>query len=104
MYNSLDALCKRMKISLAARDKHGALIDAELLAAVYLELQGGKERGLDLMAAPVANNVGPSLIAVAYGARLRPLAPRSTDIERAAHEAFVRGTLKDKAVWLSFGL
>ena len=44
MYNSLDALCKRFKISLADRDKHGALIDAQLLAAVYLELQGGKER------------------------------------------------------------
>jgi len=104
MYNSLDALCKRMKISLAARDKHGALIDAELLAAVYLELQGGKERALDLVAAPAANNVGPSLIAVAYGERPRPLAPRSTDTERAAHEAFVRGVLKDKAVWIAFGL
>src|SRR5579875_2967284 len=48
MYNSLDALCKRFKISLSEREKHGALIDTRLLAMVYLELQGGKERGLDL--------------------------------------------------------
>src|SRR5690606_6951931 len=41
MHNSLDALCKRFKISLADRDKHGALIDARLLAEVYLQLKGG---------------------------------------------------------------
>ena len=45
MPNSLDALCKRFNISLAERDLHGALIDARLLASVYLELLGGKERG-----------------------------------------------------------
>ena len=39
MYNSLDALCKRFKISLSEREKHGALVDTKLLAAVYLELQ-----------------------------------------------------------------
>eukprot|EP01039_Chlorochromonas_danica_P013582 gene13582-15748_t len=47
-YNSLDALCKRFRISLAEREKHGALIDTRLLSMVYLELQGGKERALDL--------------------------------------------------------
>ena len=54
MYNSLDALCKRFKISLDSRDKHGALIDAHLLAEVYLELQGGKERALELTAVVTA--------------------------------------------------
>lgn len=103
MYNSLDALCKRMKISLASRDKHGALIDAELLAAVYLELQGGKERALDL-AMDTVTRVNAAVQAVVYGARPRPLAPRSTADERAAHEAFVRGVLKDKAVWLKYGI
>lgn len=103
MYNSLDALCKRMKISLAERDKHGALIDASLLAAVYLELQGGKERALDLTVATVRRATGP-VATGPYGPRPRPLAPRSTESERAAHEAFVRGTLKDKAIWLKFGL
>ncbi|MDP1630118.1 MAG: DNA polymerase III subunit epsilon [Caulobacter sp.] len=104
MYNSLDALCKRMKISLAEREKHGALIDAQLLAMVYLELQGGKERGLDLTSAPVERSPGAPIQSIAYGARPRPLPPRCTAIERAAHEAFVRGSLKDRAVWLKFGL
>ena len=102
MYNSLDALCKRYKISLAEREKHGALIDAQLLAAVYLELRGGKERGLDLTpkSVPVAASVTASR--TAYGPRPRPLAPCSTDEERAAHAEFVRRALKDKAVWLKF--
>ena len=47
MPNSLDALCKRYKVSLVERTLHGALIDARLLAEVYLELRGGKERVLD---------------------------------------------------------
>ena len=47
-YVSLDALCKRFDISLDTRDKHGALIDALLLAEVYLELTGGRTRALDL--------------------------------------------------------
>ena len=46
--NSLDALCRRFRLSLAEREKHGALIDARLLAQVYLELRGGRERTLDL--------------------------------------------------------
>lgn len=103
MHNSLDALCKRFKISLAERDKHGALIDARLLADVYLELCGGRERGLDLTPASVATAISLAKQA-AYGPRPRPLEPRSTDIERAAHAAFIRKTLKDKAVWLKWGL
>jgi DNA polymerase-3 subunit epsilon len=101
MYNSLDALCKRFRISLAEREKHGALIDTRLLAMVYLELQGGKERGLNL--APVQKSgpvVGASVAAGGYGPRPRPLAPRSTVQERAAHDAFIASVLKEKAVWL----
>ena len=100
MHNSLDALCKRFKISLAERDKHGALIDAQLLAAVYLELRGGKERGLDL-APKTASASAISIARIAYGPRPRPLAPRSTADERAAHAEFVQRALKDKAVWLT---
>ena len=70
MYNSLDALCKRFKISLAEREKHGALIDAQLLANVYLELQGGRERGLDLTLAG-RRRWRPCVAGVA----LRPAAP-----------------------------
>ncbi len=97
--NSLDALCRRYNISLAERDLHGALIDARLLASVYLELLGGKERGLDFdsakrsaAAAALANYAG-------YGARPRPLASRITAAETEAHEAFVAKYLKEKSLW-----
>jgi DNA polymerase-3 subunit epsilon len=103
MYNSLDALCKRFNISLAEREKHGALIDAKLLASVYLELQGGRERKLELTPGQAKVMVAQA-VAAAYGARPRPLAPRSTEDERARHLEFVSKTLKDKAVWLKFGL
>jgi len=100
MYNSLDALCKRYKISLAEREKHGALIDCRLLAQVYLELCGGKERALDFAPATIKTAVALAAGHVAYGARPRPMAPRSTPEEREAHEAFIASTLKDQAIWL----
>ena len=103
MYNSLDALCKRFRISLAEREKHGALIDCRLLAAVYLELRGGKERGLDFAPTGARAN-GVTVQVTAYGPRPRPLEPRSTEAERETHLAFVRKALKDKAVWLKWGL
>jgi DNA polymerase-3 subunit epsilon len=100
MYNSLDALCKRFKISLAEREKHGALIDCKLLAQVYLELCGGRERGLELHTAAMKSAVAVAASATAYGARPRPLASRVTEEEAAAHAAFVAEVLKDKAIWL----
>ncbi len=105
MYNSLDALCKRFKISLADRTKHGALLDAQLLAGVYLELRGGKERGLDLTPQTQRRaDAGVGASTVTHGPRPRPLAPRSTEAERGAHEAFIRGTLKGGAIWAKFGV
>jgi DNA polymerase-3 subunit epsilon len=98
MYNSLDALCRRYRVSLSEREKHGALIDARLLASVYLELQGGRERALDF----TTLSVGEEIVAYerpVYGARPRPLAPRLTPEEQAAHTAFVSATLKDAAIW-----
>jgi DNA polymerase-3 subunit epsilon len=103
MHNSLDALCKRFKISLSEREKHGALIDAKLLAAVYLELKGGRERRLELGSAAAVSMVSAAT-ANAYGARPRPLAPRSTDAEREVHAAFIREVVKDDALWARFGL
>ena len=103
MHNSLDALCKRFKISLTEREKHGALIDARLLAAVYLELKGGRERRLDLAADRIGNAIAAVAQAV-YGARPRPLALRSTDEERARHAAFVRDVVKNDELWVAFGL
>lgn len=103
MANSLDALCKRYKISLVERNLHGALIDARLLAEVYLELKGGKERRLDLSSSRVAS-AAATIAAQGYGPRPRPLAPRSTEAERQTHEAFLLATLKDRSLWDAYGL
>ena len=103
VHNSLDALCKRFRLSLAERDKHGALIDARLLAAVYLELHGGRERRLELTMA-AAPAMASTIARPQHGPRPRPLAPRSTEEERAAHLSFIRDVLSGKALWLKFGL
>jgi DNA polymerase III subunit epsilon len=103
MHNSLDALCKRFKISLSEREKHGALIDAKLLAAVYLELKGGRERRLELTSAAMITAVAAAKNN-AYGARPRPLAPRSTEEERAVHASFIRDVVKSDGLWKKFGL
>jgi DNA polymerase-3 subunit epsilon len=83
---SLDALCKRFAIDLSERNLHGALLDARLLAAVYLELRGGRQPGLDM-------GVTASEIEVAFETRLREFrAPREhlpTEEEIAAHEEFL---------------
>lgn len=102
MPNSLDALCKRFKISLVERSLHGALIDARLLAEVYLELRGGKERALDLTSSVAI----AAMAAAAGGARRRPtpLAPRSTAAERERHLAFLVETLKDHSLWAGYGV
>ena len=99
--NSLDALCKRFNISLAERDKHGALLDARLLAGVYLELNGGKERGLDLSMVGEKDDEGNSIRVSDYGQRPTPLSTRLTEAEEAAHKAFVAKYLKDKTLWVN---
>jgi DNA polymerase-3 subunit epsilon len=103
MHNSLDALCKRFKISLSEREKHGALIDARLLAAVYLELKGGRERRLELTSSAMVQAVAVAKQG-AYGARPRPLAPRSTEAERDLHAVFIREAVKNDALWKKFGI
>ncbi len=103
MHNSLDALCKRFKISLADREKHGALIDARLLAEVYLELKGGRERRLELTAAAMTSAAVVASRA-SYGARPRPLDLRSTEDERLVHASFIRDVVKNDELWKRFGL
>lgn len=96
---SLDALCKRFDISLASRTKHGALVDSYLLAEVYLELNGGREQGLAFFAQ------SGEAVTVSYPARkprAKPLAPRASEDERAAHRAFV-GEM-DSSLWDTLGL
>lgn len=88
--NSLDALCSRYGIDNSRRTKHGALLDAEILAEVYIELIGGKQTTLGLgLGTAVAGAVAGLAVAIERPVRLRPLAPRLSDEERAAHEAFV---------------
>lgn len=84
--NSLDSLCKRFGVSLAGRAYHGALKDAELLAAVYLELRGGREQGLDFS----SGQGGESVKRQAARARGKILAPRISEAEKAAHQQFLR--------------
>jgi DNA polymerase-3 subunit epsilon len=92
--NSLDALCKRFNISLTTRDKHGALIDARLLAEVYLELHGGREQTLAFMEAQ-KNAVTMAVVAAIKMERRpprpQPLASLVTAEDEAAHAAFIDG-------------
>ena len=83
---SLDALCKRFNISLSARDKHGAIIDSELLARVYLELRGGRERSLDLGS---ESELLDHVAAKSAHARPSSLPSLLSEAEQAAHEAFL---------------
>ena len=103
MANSLDALCKRFKISLVERTLHGALIDARLLAEVYLELKGGKERRLDLASTRTSQAIA-AFAAAGHGMRPQPLAARATEAETAAHLAFLTANLKDRSLWDAYGL
>jgi len=103
MHNSLDALCKRFRVSLSEREKHGALIDAKLLSAVYLELNGGRERRLELTAEVVVSTAHISS-RNAYGDRPRPLASCATGEERQLHAAFMRDVIKSEDLWSRFGL
>ena len=88
--NSLDALCRRFAIDLSARTTHNALLDCKLLAEVYVELTGGRQRGLSLAA---ETSAAPVVVYAHSGVRTpRPILPSA--MELAAHAAFVR-RLKD---------
>lgn len=96
---SLDALCTRYGIDRSHRVRHGALLDAELLAQLYVELTGGRQIGLGLVAEGAANDAPVSALIL----RQRPFrAPRphhASEAEMARHAAFL-GTLT-APIWLS---
>ena len=101
---SLDALCRRFNIDNSARTLHGALLDSEILAEVYLELIGGRQPDFGLS---TSNSVSVSgqhgqLEAWRPKPRPQPLAPRLTEKERAAHDAFV-SEMGDDALWKKLG-
>ncbi|MET4102649.1 DNA polymerase-3 subunit epsilon [Roseovarius sp. MBR-78] len=98
---SLDALCRRFGIDNTARTLHGALLDSEILAEVYLELIGGRQPDFALSAEQGATRVksgGNSPANWRPEPRSRPLAPRLTEAERAAHEDFV-AAMGEGALW-----
>jgi DNA polymerase III subunit epsilon len=95
--NSLDALCKRYGVDNSKRTKHGALLDSELLAEVYLELIGGKQTTFGLTAA-VRQQKTVETARLSATTRPRPLPQRLTAEERLAHEKFV-ASLGPDAVW-----
>lgn len=98
---SLDALCRRFAIDNSARTRHGALLDAELLAEVYLELVGGRQAGLDLAGTPIQAGAVTSGTAP-DGAPLiaRPPRPHAPTPDEAAAHAALLAKLKTP-IWLS---
>jgi DNA polymerase III subunit epsilon len=96
--NSLDALCKRYGIDNSKRTKHGALLDAELLADVYLELIGGRQTALILQAETKTRKMENGATQGQNRVRPTPLPLRLTPEENASHQALI-AELGDKALW-----
>jgi DNA polymerase III subunit epsilon len=95
---SLDALCRRFGIDNSAREKHGALLDSEILAEVYLELVGGRQPDFALKTQSQTSGLGQDTDTWRPRPRATPLPSRLTAEETAAHDSFV-DDLGDGAVW-----
>jgi DNA polymerase-3 subunit epsilon len=98
--NRLDDLCTRYSIDNSRRTKHGALLDAEILAEVYLELIGARQAQLGLGEVGDIGD-GAARIEVAIRVRPIPLAPRISEAERLEHLAFI-ATLGEQAIWRQY--
>jgi DNA polymerase-3 subunit epsilon len=96
--NNLDNLCSRFGIDNSHRTKHGALLDAELLAEVYLELIGARQTTLGLSQSETFDGVSAR---TAYPPRPQPLADLTSEAERTAHLAFI-ATLGSSAIWRDY--
>jgi len=97
--NRLDDLCTRYAIDNSRRTKHGALLDAELLAEVYVELIGARQAQLVLSQSTTAVRVGGDVIVLRE--RPVPLPPRLTADEHAAHRRFIE-SLGENAIWRDY--
>ena len=95
---SLDALCRRFGIDNSSRTLHGALLDSEILAEVYLELIGGRQPDFALAVSGAEATAGGAAGAWRPRPRPEPLPPRITEKEAAAHAAFVE-SLGEAALW-----
>ncbi len=98
--NSLDALCRRFNVDNSGRIKHGALLDAELLAEVYLELMGGRQAGLSF-GSESDERAGTHRVRAA-NPRPAPLPSHVSEEEKAAHAAFI-ASFKTEALWIKLG-
>jgi DNA polymerase-3 subunit epsilon len=96
---SLDALCRRFGVDNSSREKHGALLDSEILAEVYLELVGGRQPDLVLAGQAGAKSGAAALPDWRPRPRPQALPSRLTQSEASAHAAFV-AALGEGAVWL----
>ncbi len=101
--NSLDALCRRYGIDNAHRTKHGALLDSELLAEVYIEMTGGRQAALGLMGSDGggAGSDEADDVSGGFAGRPRPLPNRVSEAEMEAHAKMI-ASMKGKAVWLKY--
>ncbi len=97
--NRLDDLCVRYSVDNSRRTKHGALLDAELLAEIYVELIGARQASLVLSQTTTPATIPGAIIVVQ--ARTVPLAPRISDEDRAAHREFI-ATLGENAIWREY--
>jgi DNA polymerase III subunit epsilon len=100
--NSLDALCARYGIDNSRRTKHGALLDAEILAEVYIELLGGKQADLGLTVAAGHDRSRPVVGSVVVSRSPRPAPRPLSERERQAHLALV-ASLGPSALWRAYG-
>ncbi len=98
--NSLDALCRRYGVDNSRRTKHGALLDSELLAEVYLEMIGGKQTSFGLGDVPRRSKAAFTVAGSLQVSRPVPLASRLTEEERQAHGAAITA-LGAQALWNS---
>jgi DNA polymerase-3 subunit epsilon len=98
--NRLDDLCSRYAIDNSRRTKHGALLDAELLAEVYIDLIGARQSQL-ILATEARDSRAGGTGEMPRRQRPEPLAPRVTEADREAHRSFVV-TLGDKPIWNDF--
>jgi DNA polymerase-3 subunit epsilon len=99
--NRLDDLCARYSIDNSRRVKHGALLDAEILAEVYLELIGGRQAQLILVESGNDNTSARTGRATVIRPRPMALLPRLTEEDRAAHATFL-ASLGDHAIWRDY--
>lgn len=99
--SSLDALCRRFEIDLSARTKHGALLDAELLAEVYLNLKGGRQNRLELVSNRGGGDQSGPIERNSH--KRAPIAARAYSVpeaEKTEHSAFIAGM--DSAIWSKY--